>query len=516
MLHRYLADAARRTPERDAVIEPGVGRISYGALDALSDRVRDRLTQLGVGPGDRVGLWLPKSIDSVATLLGVLKCGAAYVPVDPTAPAERGAYILSDCAVAAVVVEERFAAPLRTALGDFATRPGWLVLPSIGGGAGLVAALDAAEAADPAPRADTHASRPTDLAYVLYTSGSTGKPKGVMLSHRAATAFVGWCVDTFAPRADDRFSSHAPFHFDLSILDLYVPQTCGAAVVLVSEERGKEPVGLARLIADERITIWYSAPSILTMLVQYGKLAAHDFSALRMIFFAGEVFPVVHLRALSEALPHPRYFNLYGPTETNVCTHYEVVLPVPEVRTEPYPIGKVCAHLHGLVVDPDGRVVARGAEGELVIRGDNLLDGYWNLPERTADAFLEAEGARWYRTGDLVVEEPDGNLRYVGRRDRMVKRRGYRVELGEIEACLYRHPDVLEAAVIAKQDAAAGVKVEAHVATRDGKKLGLVAMKQFCSQHLPVYMVPDTVKSHAALPKTSTDKIDYQRLAKPE
>jgi amino acid adenylation domain-containing protein len=516
MLHRYLAEAARRTPERDAVVEPGAGTLSYGALDALSDRVRDRLVRLGVRPGDRVGLWLPKSIDSVATILGALKCGAAYVPVDPTAPAERGGYILANCEVAAIVVEDRFADALRTALAGFAAKPGWLVLPTTGGGAGLAAALDAADETDPAPVAATHASAPDDLAYILYTSGSTGKPKGVMLSHRAAVAFVEWCVATFEPRPEDRFSSHAPFHFDLSILDLYVPQTCGAAVVLVSEDRGKEPVGLAQLIADERISIWYSAPSILAMLVQYGKLATHDYSALRTIFFAGEVFPVVHLRALTELLPKPRYFNLYGPTETNVCTHYEVVPPVPGERTEPYPIGKVCAHLFGLVVDPGGRPVAKGGEGELVIRGDNVMDGYWNLPERTADAFLTADGARWYRTGDLVVEETDGNLRYVGRRDRMVKRRGYRVELGEIEACLYRHPDVLEAAVIAKQDAAAGVKIEAHLATRAGKRLGLVAVKQFCSQHLPVYMVPDTVKSHEQLPKTSTDKIDYQRLARGE
>lgn len=516
MLHSLLRRAAETSPDRDAVIEPGAGRLSYAQLDALSDRVRDRLVRLGVRPGDRVGLWLPKSIDSVATLLGVLKCGAAYVPVDPTAPAERGGYILADCEVAAIAVEERFAAPLRAALGAFATKPGWLVLPQVGGGSGLAAALDAADEQDPAPAARTHDAAPGDLAYILYTSGSTGKPKGVMLSHRAATAFVAWCVGVLAPRPQDRFSSHAPFHFDLSILDLYVPQTCGAAVVLVSEERGKEPVGLARLIADEKITIWYSAPSILTMLVQYGKLAEHDYGALRTICFAGEVFPVVHLRALSNALPHPRYLNLYGPTETNVCTHYEVALPVPEARSEPYPIGKVCAHLEGLVVDAEGRSVAPGAEGELVIRGDNLLDGYWNLPERTAEAFLEAEGRRWYRTGDLVVEEPDGNLRYVGRRDRMVKRRGYRVELGEIEACLYRHPDVLEAAVIAKQDPAAGVKIEAHLATREGRKLGLVAVKQFCSQHLPVYMVPDTVKRHPKLPKTSTDKIDYQRLANPE
>jgi amino acid adenylation domain-containing protein len=511
-LHRYVEEAARRTPDGVAVIEPGAGSLTYAELDALSSRVRDRLAKLGVRPGDRVGMWLPKSIDSVATILGVLKAGAAYVPVDPTAPAERNGYILSDCAVAAVVVEERFAAPLRDALGDFAAKPAWLVVPKAGGGAGLDAALAREEAKSPAPAVASAVPAPTDLAYILYTSGSTGRPKGVMLSHDAAVSFVEWCVAVFGPRADDRFSSHAPFHFDLSILDLYVPQSCGAAVVLIGEDRGKEPVGLAALLASERITIWYSAPSILTMLTQYGKLETHDTSALRMVLFAGEVFPIVHLRALAAKLPRPRYFNLYGPTETNVCTHYEVKLPIAESRAEPFPIGKVCFHLEGVVVDAAGTEVAEGAEGELCIRGPNVMSGYWNLPDRSADAFLAYEGQRYYRTGDLVIEEADGNLRYVGRRDRMVKRRGYRVELGEIEATLYRHPNVLEAAVIAIQDPAAGVKVEAHLVSRDGAKLGLIAVKQFCSEHLPVYMVPDVAVMHERLPKTSTDKIDYQRL----
>jgi amino acid adenylation domain-containing protein len=513
VLHRHVVEAARRRPDHTAIVEPGAGRISYGDLDRLSDRLRDRLTALGVGPGERVGLWIPKSIDSVAAILGVLKTGAAYVPVDPTAPASRNGYILGDCAVRAVVVEERFEAGLREELGGAADKLGWVVLPRAGAGAGLAAALDRAEElAGPAPAVANAAPAPEDLAYILYTSGSTGRPKGVTLTHRAALAFVDWCVAVFEPRADDVFSSHAPFHFDLSILDLYLPQTAAATLVLVNEERGKEPQGLAQLIAEQRITVWYSAPSILAMLVQHGRLETLDHSSLRAVLFAGEVFPVVHLRALAGLWPHPRYFNLYGPTETNVCTHHEVPLPIPPERTEPYPIGRVCAHLRGLVVDEAGVPVAPGAEGELVIAGDNVMSGYWNLPEQTAKAFLERGGERWYRTGDLVVDEGGGVLRYVGRRDRMVKKRGYRVELGEIEACLYRHSEVVEAAVIAIADPAAGVRVAAHVATRDGQRLSLIAMKKFCSQHLPVYMVPDTFRFHARLPKTSTDKIDYQKL----
>ncbi len=513
VLCRHLVAAAQRRPDHPAVREPGRSQISYRALDALSDRLRDRLVALGVGPGDRVGLWLPKTIDSVATILGILKTGAAYVPVDPTAPATRNGYILGDCAVRAVVVADPFAEPLRSALGPAADAMRFVVLRRTGGGAGLADALDRADRADgPAPAVANAEPAPEDLAYLLYTSGSTGRPKGVMLSQRAASAFVDWCVAEFAPRSEDVFSSHAPFHFDLSILDLYVPQVAGATLVLVPEERAKEPQGLAQLIAGERISVWYSAPSILAMLAQHGKLATLDFTALRTVLFAGEVFPVVHLRTLAAAWPHPRYFNLYGPTETNVCTHHEVVLPIPDARTQPYPIGRVCAHLAGRIVDGDGRDVPAGGEGELVIAGDNVMSGYWNLPEQTANAFLAHGGRRWYRTGDLVVDEGGGVLRYVGRRDRMVKKRGYRVELGEIEACLYRHPDVLEAAVVAIPDPEAGVRVVGHLATRKGEKLSLIALKKFCSEHLPVYMVPDAFRFHAGLPKTSTDKFDYQRL----
>ncbi|PYS38253.1 MAG: D-alanine--poly(phosphoribitol) ligase, partial [Acidobacteria bacterium] len=177
---------------------------------------------------------------------------------------------------------------------------------------------------------------PDDLAYILYTSGSTGKPKGVMLSHRNGTSFVNWCIDTFQPRRSDRFSSHAPLHFDLSILDIYTAFASGGTLVLVSEETGKDPARLADLISKSRISVWYSAPSILTLLVQYGDLQKYDYSSLRMLLFAGEVFPVKHLRALKSLLPKPQYFNLYGPTETNVCTFYEIPSDIPAERTEPF------------------------------------------------------------------------------------------------------------------------------------------------------------------------------------
>jgi acyl-coenzyme A synthetase/AMP-(fatty) acid ligase len=283
---------------------------------------------------------------------------------------------------------------------------------------------------------------------------------------------------------------------------------------LIPEDVSKEPQGLANLITEHRISVWYSAPSILSLLAQFGKIADHDFSTLRMVLFAGEVFPVVHLRSFKQQVPGPRYFNLYGPTETNVCTWYEIPEVVPDDRVDPYPIGKTCSHLESIVVDADGKAVSPNVEGELCIAGPGVMQGYWGLPEQTVKAFLQDDGTekRWYRTGDIVVEEPDGNYRYLGRRDRMVKRRGYRVELGEIEACLYRHPAIREAAAIALIDDVDGVKIKVHLNVRGEKRPSLIELKTFCSKHLPLYMVPDAFAFHDSLPKTSTDKIDYVSL----
>jgi amino acid adenylation domain-containing protein len=513
-LPQLLEASARRRPDHVAVEDPPAGSITYRELDALSDRVRDRLRALGVRPGDRVGIYLRKSIDAVAAIFGALKAGAAYVPVDPAAPAWRCAYILDDCKVAALVVEDRLAEGYLEEARKLGAAPRLLVLDGAGGGAPMRAALDREDAREPAQAAPSESPSPDDVAYILYTSGSTGKPKGVVLTHRAAVGFVDWCSEVFAPRDDDRFSSHAPFHFDLSILDIYLPLKHGATLVLVGAELGKDPQALAAHIAERGITHWYSTPSILSMLAQYGKMQRHDYSALRAVLYAGEVFPVKHLRHLTTILPRARYYNLYGPTETNVCTWYETPAQVPEERVEPYPIGRVCAHLRARVVDEQGRDVPRGGEGELVIAGANVMREYWNLPERTAAAFLVDErGERWYRTGDLVTEGEDGVFTYVGRRDRMVKRRGYRIELGEIEAGLYRHPAVKEAAVVATRDADAGVRIKAFLSCREGASPSVVELKRFCAEALPAYMVPDAFGIEPALPKTSTDKVDYQRLA---
>ena len=519
-----LERSAARSPERTALVAPDGTALTYRELDGRASRVAGFLRGSGVRPGDRVGFCLPKGPASVVAIFGALKARAAYVPVDWHGPAARNVTIHRDCEVSALFLGEG-RADLLAAWGT--TPPRTLVRVATAetgadgpaappsGAAWPASAVPFATALAHAPHDEPASGRRTDdVAYILYTSGTTGVPKGVTLTHGNALAFVDWCSAQFAPREEDRFSSHSPFHFDLSIFDLYVALKHGAALFVIGEELGKDPRRLARFAAERRLTIWYSTPSVLALLAEFGGLDGLDLRALRHVLFAGEVFPVKHLRRLTQLVPHAAYWNLYGPTETNVCNCAAIPLPVPPERTQPHPIGPLCAHCEGLVLDEQQVEQPRGSEGLLWISGPSVFRGYWGRPELDAKVFLVRHGRRWYNTGDVVREEPGEGFVYLGRRDRMVKRRGYRIELGEIEAALQSHPRLREAAVVALPDPEAGVRIRAHVAC-DGARPSLVELKRFCATALPPYMSPDLFAFHDALPRTSTDKVDYQALLRP-
>ena len=351
---------------------------------------------------------LPKSEITVAILFGIMKVRAAYVPTDYSGPADRAASIYRDCTVAALFIDGGRTDVLAADHG-IDTKNVVLVGDVKGSAPDYAGAW---QALLESPAADDVGQRETadDLAYILYTSGSTGVPKGVMLTQRNAVSFVEWCASVFPLSEEDRFSSHAPFHFDLSVFDLYVSLRSGGTLYIVSESLGKEPRKLGQFIAEHRLTVWYSTPSILALLSEFGGLEELDCSSLRIVLFAGEVFPVKKLRSLKQIWPEPDYYNLYGPTETNVCNYYKIPRQVPETREDPYPIGPVCSHCQGLVINENGDAVQPGQEGLLLIAGDPVCQGYWNRPELNATAFIEREEVQWYNTGDVVREDQSTDI----------------------------------------------------------------------------------------------------------
>ncbi len=510
-LSQFLDRSAASRPDHPAVEDERGKTYSYRELLHSADRLATRLHRWGVGRGDRVGLFLPKGREAVATIHGVLRSGAAYVPVDPGSPPIRGAGILADAGVKAVVVLAEHAQALRDAWPEAGPLPRFVV---VGDEQGRTCPTDASwdrVMADDAPSPLPPAYDEDDVAYILYTSGSTGTPKGVMLSHANAFAFLDWCDQSFDLEPTDRFASHAPFHFDLSIFDLYASCRAGGTLVLIGESTGKDPARLGVFLSERGISVWYSAPSILALLAEYGGVDRLGRFAPRLVLFAGEVFPIAPLRKLRRAWPDSTMWNLYGPTETNVCTAFEIPRTIDADRETPFPIGPACPPALARVVDDHGRDVPPGTVGELVVSGPGVMLGYFGRPDLTARAFFLDDQGAWYRTGDLVTDEGDGCHRFHGRRDRMVKKRGYRIELGEIESALYKHEGVDRAAVISRATDD-GASLVAFVAMKPGLKGSIIALKRHCTRYLPPYMVPDEVQFLSGLPTTSTDKVDYQGL----
>jgi amino acid adenylation domain-containing protein len=479
----------------------------------------------GIGRGDRVAVWARKSVDAVVALYSIMKCGAAYVPIDPTAPPARVGRIMVDCEVAGLVAESsdlalarQFLAPTAVTyrLGEDVAADPTGAADAEGGGRiiGWRQALreyDGAAAGGPGPD-------PDHLAYILYTSGSTGVPKGVMLTHRNARSFTDWSADEFALTPEDRVSSHAPFHFDLSVLDLFATCRAGACMVLVRESQVGLGYALNQLIATRNITVWYSVPNALVRMLSARNSDVLSGSALRVVLFAGEVFPVKYLRRLRTLVPSAALYNLYGPTETNVCTFHRVRdQDVAPDRVDAAPIGRPCPYARTYLVDPDGQAVDQrpGAVGELLVAGDSVMAGYWrdrHLTERRM-ARLTREGGPVlsYRTGDLVGLDDEMNLVYRGRQDSMVKVRGYRVELGEIEAVLLGLGGVGEAACVAVGGPDTDRHIEAYVAAADDS-CDADRLRRDCLNALPRYMVPERVHIVGSLPRTPTGKIDRSAL----
>ncbi len=484
--------------------------ITYRELLDRSLRLAAALTEVGAAPGALVAFSFKKSIDAIVALFAIARTGATYVPLDPTWPNARLQAI-------------RAAAPFEIWTGTV-TPP-----PELGN----VAAIFTTTASDEATRTFESIQKSheplaidivppaNDIANVLFTSGSTGTPKGVQITSRSLLHFANWGVRTFGLTPDDRLANHAPYNFDLSTFDIFAAVAAGACMCPIAEQLRMFPYRLAQDMAARGITTWYSVPSALALLVQRGKLTDHDLSKLRRVLFAGEVMPKPLLRDIAAALPEADLANLYGPTETNVCTWHRVSSQ--DIEDDgPLPIGFPIDSTRAWLIPDESSASPIADEtdtGELLIAGPTVTTGYLNDTSLTNDKLIAApdgDGCA-YRTGDRCRRDEDGVLHFLGRIDRMIKARGHRIEPGEIEAALEACNDIKEVAVIAVADETFGNRIKACVSfdtnaaiDQNDRQTSLI---QFARQRLPSYMVPDLWEIWEYLPRTERGKIDYRALS---
>jgi len=516
ILQQLLRKSAALYPQKTAVWARGRS-ITYQELENRSNQLAHLLQGSGVKKGDRVGLYFPKSVESIISMFAVLKAGGVYVPIDPAAPADRVSYMLRNCGVQVLIANSDKHSGLEAATLQ-SLHVSVLVDSELNSGHDANVVRWSTLSNFPANDSPRVTVTETDLAYLLYTSGSTGRPKGVMLSHRNALAFIEWCAATFQITSEDNLSNHAPLHFDLSVFDIYNAIEAGGTVYLITEDIALFPTTLANFIESKRVTIWYSVPSALILLLLHANLQREKLSRLRTILFAGEVFPMKYVRQLVSVFQGSDFYNLYGPTETNVCTYYKVE-PSRLDGMDSLPIGTACANTEVFAVNEQDQIVMTSEEiGELYVRGPGVTYGYWADAEKTAtvvvpNRFQHHYQEKIYRTGDLVSLGNDGNYYFHGRGDGMVKSRGYRIELGEIENTLLSHPDVKEAAAIAVADDIVGSRIKAVVSTHGAQTLSPLDLQSHCAMRIPNYMIPETVEFMHDLPRTSSGKIDRIRLA---
>lgn len=495
-LYCLLEKSAAEFPRRPAVSFAGTS-LCYSDLLAASGRFAVFLQKYGIAPGCRVAFSFQKSTEALIALFGIIRRGATYVPLDLSWPADRVATICQD-------------ADVRLWVGT-KPPPTSVHVPAVTLNADGQDATPLHSAFN-APTPTTEPEEPEqDLANVLYTSGSTGRPKGVQITAESLLHFSSWAVDYFGITAADRLSNHAPFHFDLSTFDIFAAIRAGAAICPVPERTKILPYQTAKWIARERISVWYSVPSAWAMMS--AKLAEHDLGRLQHVVFAGEVMPQAVLRSLAEAVPRAVLTNLYGPTETNVCTYYRV-RPSDLQSDEPLPIGYPISSTRVWVVDEAGNTTTDTSRGELLVSGPTVTSGYLGDPQLTAARLVPAPDERGlaFRTGDAVARRGDGALCFHGRLDRMMKCRGYRIEPGEIEAVLCRHPAVREAAVVPVSAPDFGNRIKACVAVDSACRAPETELSAFCDAHLPAHMLPDIWSISESLPRTDRGKINFAAL----
>ena len=505
-LPELFAAQVARTPGAVAVVF-GEQRLSYAELDARSSQLAHHLRALGVGPETVVGLCVERSLEMLVGLVGILKAGGAYLPLDPSYPPERLAYMVEDAHASVLVTH--------SALLDR--------LPA--GGAGIVRldtdwpVISRCLAVAPASRL-----QPQNSAYVIYTSGSTGEPKGAGIPHQNVVRLFGATERLFQFGADDVWTLFHSFAFDFSVWEIWGALLYGGRVVVVPHATSRSPADFLRLLARERVTVLSQTPAAFYQLMQADRESCdlRQALALRYVIFGGEA---LELRRLDEWYQRhsdraPLLVNMYGITETTVHVSYITLDRAAVTANAGSLIGRGIADLRVYVLDGGLQPVPAGVTGELYVAGAGLARGYLGRAALTAERFVAdpygAAGSRMYRTGDLARWRPDGVLDFLGRADAQVKIRGFRIEPGEIEAALARHSSIAQAAVIAREDQPGNKRLVAYVVAAAGASADAAALRAYLGQSLPAHMVPSAFVVLECLPLTPNGKLDRKALPAPD
>jgi amino acid adenylation domain-containing protein len=486
-----FAAQVQRQPRAIAVAH-GKEALSYAELDERANRLACYLKKLGVGAETLVGLCIGRGIEQVIGALGVLKSGGAYLPLDPAYPVERRAFMIEDSALKVLVTRRSLVEGL--ALKDV-----------------QVIFLDQDSPDGVRDNAVERACEVTaeNLAYVIYTSGSTGRPRGVALTHGGLANLVEAQASAFGVEPDERVLQFASFSFDASVSEIFVTLARGATLVLGEPESLLPGAGLAEFLETQAVTMVTLPPSALA------NMRAAELPMLKRLVAAGEPLSAGLLERWSRN--ERQFFNAYGPTETTVCA----TIGLCDAGVEASAIGRPIAQMETYILGPDLQAVPINVPGELYIGGAGLARCYINLPALTAEKFIPdpfsgRAGARLYRTGDEARYRSGGSIEFIGRRDRQIKLRGFRIELGEIEAVLGRHPSVIEAAVLAREDAPQEKRLVAYVVAVKDNRPEAHALLSFLREYLPDYMAPRAYVFLDALPRTPAGKIDRAALPPPD
>jgi len=519
LIQLYADIRANTRPDARAVVL-GNQQLTYGELYRFSNSLARALKSRGCRPGDRVVLMVSKTPLAIASILGVLKAGCIYVPLDVDSPAVRSAMILDNCGPRLLLVDAagtKKLKELRSHSTTMARIPAGAIETS---GASLdrksfVFGLDDILHFPDDPIPYKHDAN--DIAYILYTSGSTGRPKGVPVTHANVAQFINWATSYFQLTPQDRISGHPPLYFDLSVFDIFGSFASGAELHLVPPLLNLSAPSLAAFIADSELTQWFSVPSALNYMAKADTIRGADFSKLKRVLWCGDVLPISTLRYWMERLPHVQFTNLYGPTETTIASSYYTLTSIPE-QNETIPIGRSCDGEYLLVLDKALRPVPPETIGELYIGGAGLSPGYWKDLHKTRASFIDDPNSsgRLYKTGDLARVGDDGLIYFVGRTDTRIKSRGYRIELGEIEAALNQIKDLKESAVVAITTSGfedsliccAFVPVEGS----EGARVSIITLRDMLRRTVPNYMLPARWLSMDCLPKNANGKIDRSLL----